>query len=72
MLLRNKNYCPDTNAWCIFFCQPKANSARSSNIPVKFNGFKEGSDNILLVGKYLFLGNFSGQNTLSKIMALIV
>ena len=26
-LLRNKNYCPDTNAWRIFFCQPKTNLA---------------------------------------------
>ena len=30
------------------------------------------SDIILLVGKYSVLGNFSGQNTFSKIVALIV
>ena len=56
MLLRNKNYCPDTNMWRIFFCGPKANSTRSC----------------LLVGKYLVWGDFSGQNTFSKIVALIV
>ena len=32
MLLRNKNYCPDTNVWHVFFCQPKANSARTCNL----------------------------------------
>ena len=30
------------------------------------------TDIILLVGKYLVLGNFSGHNTFSKIVALIV
>ena len=34
VLLRNKNYCPETNEWCILFCQPKATLARSCNIPL--------------------------------------
>ena len=36
VLLRNNNYCPDTNEWRILFCQPKASSARSCNIPLVY------------------------------------
>ena len=31
VLLRNNNYCPDTNDWGILFCQPKANSLTLTN-----------------------------------------
>ena len=63
------DYCPacKPEVWGIVIRVVKNNTSTAWNLLVLLE-----SDIIRLVGKYLVLGNFSGQNTFSKIVSLIV